>query len=451
MSAENDDSKLADKPADKKVRRQPHKQPTITAAQARALGNIDMAAVRAQALVLSNIDMSAVQAQHNLVVSLTKSIDTSVIQSVLDMQRSLRSLFPAATAANSMAAYLNSMIGNFDVQAAVSGIIGQIALPPGVLDGALAAIAQNARQMAAGTNFAVTSATLAASLDGTLNAMLGLGLLDSHPLLSESLLAPSAAWTTFVRDTEERIEASASEEEQAALRGSLLLADDQLLQSTGALEAVLQTPADGDSDDPAYSLNVLDVQRDELLTHASSSISLALPELQATSPSAGLARRAIQLASLIVACNESGELHGGDEIFKPTTRMLRTYTTLPWIIVTNEFTLGDFVDCLYWALYEAAGGDSLRFIATGLVSPDDCGAIWHIKDLRNKWLRHDPDHGSESKRKAKWRDLRSTLTDLGLSRLPSTTEEYGLLQRRILAEAMEFLGRLKAAIESQRE
>ena len=100
--------------------------------------------------------------------------------------------------------------------------------------------------------------------------------------------------------------------------------------------------------------------------------------------------------------------------------MLEAFVNLPWLIPYDEKSFGKFVDGLYFIAYEGAGKDKLRFLKDygGPLTPEECDVIWSIKTLRNKWLRHDVDHGKESDIDKSWKSLDECFLQLGLSGFP---------------------------------
>lgn len=79
------------------------------------------------------------------------------------------------------------------------------------------------------------------------------------------------------------------------------------------------------------------------------------------------------------------------------------------------------------------------FLERSFVSGEECEVIWTIKSLRNKWIEHDPDHGTPSKITKSWRTLDQALKSLGFSRTPVTPEEHMELQTRLLEKVEQFL------------
>jgi hypothetical protein len=132
-------------------------------------------------------------------------------------------------------------------------------------------------------------------------------------------------------------------------------------------------------------------------------------------------------------------------MFTPTTSFLEAQNNFSWITVKDDVSLGNFIDCLYTMLYEAAGSDKLRYMK--FVDDKACGIIWVIKDLRNKRFRHDPDHGKEADQMRSWHKLSDSLGKLGVPSLPRTREDFQRMHRRLLDEVDAFLQNLLIAIE----
>ena len=159
-------------------------------------------------------------------------------------------------------------------------------------------------------------------------------------------------------------------------------------------------------------------------------------------PAAKVADEARCVLSLVAKCNEVVQAAGKAEIFKPTTRLLEVYVDLPWLFPEDKRTFADFVDCLYFIFYEGAGKDKLRFLKDYggvLDASSDCDFIWCIKHLRNKWLRHDADHGKEADIKRSWKDLSAKFNALGLEHAPVSKQHFRHLHRSLLTEAEAFL------------
>lgn len=83
----------------------------------------------------------------------------------------------------------------------------------------------------------------------------------------------------------------------------------------------------------------------------------------------------------------------------------------------------------------------MRFLKNngGELDDADCNFIWCIKHLRNKWLRHNADHGKEADIKRSWKDLSAKFNVLGLEHAPVTKQHFRHLHHSLLREAQAFL------------
>lgn len=70
-----------------------------------------------------------------------------------------------------------------------------------------------------------------------------------------------------------------------------------------------------------------------------------------------------------------------------------------------------------------------------------------LKFLRNKWLRHDSDHGKESAIRKTWRDLGETLKAFGFESLPENSYEFNRLHENLIKDLLEFLELLLTKIK----
>ena len=109
-------------------------------------------------------------------------------------------------------------------------------------------------------------------------------------------------------------------------------------------------------------------------------------------------------------------------------------------MVVDRETLEQVTDSLYFALYEAAGTENLRFLKPngGPLEPNDCDAIWCIKQFRLH-ARHDIDHGKEKSIDKKYSDLNAALAEMGLSRYPQDANEFRQLHRALFQRVVTFL------------
>ena len=68
----------------------------------------------------------------------------------------------------------------------------------------------------------------------------------------------------------------------------------------------------------------------------------------AARPAASLAARTRRVLELTTQCNEAAKIGGRNEIFKPTTHMLKAFNSVAWISARDERSLGTFIDCLFF-------------------------------------------------------------------------------------------------------
>jgi hypothetical protein len=293
------------------------------------------------------------------------------------------------------------------------------------------------------TEIRVASSAWDRSLTQVARRFQEINLLERRSDLAARLLEPSKVYTEFVERTFQRIEQSKSTKVTKALQTSLHLAEEQLLTTTNSLSDILTVPEDDEIALAPRSLILPVVQQDELIAVVETSdYEEDEASLIKLTPSAKVADEARCVLSLVTKCNEVVQTAGKAEIFKPTTRLLEVYVDLQWLVPEDKRTFADFVDCLYFIFYEGAGKDKLRFLndyGGVLDGSSDCDFIWCIKHLRNKWLRHDADHGKEADIRRYWKDLSAKFNVLGLEHAPVTKQHFRHLHRSLLREAEAFL------------
>jgi len=217
-----------------------------------------------------------------------------------------------------------------------------------------------------------------------------------------------------------------------------------LFATTDSLGAFVVVPDDEDDVSASQELRSPYVQQEELLAAVDEVDNEDESGLVQASPAANAVDLSRKLLTMIATCNEARKVAGGEEIFKPTTRLLEVYTDIPWLLPTDKKTFAAFVDCLYFLFYEGAGKDNLRFLKAngGPIDDNDFDFILCIKHLRNKWTRHDTDHGKDSAIKKSWTDLAAKFQWLGLPHMPVTSEDFRMLHIRLLVEAYEFANKI---------
>jgi uncharacterized protein YoxC len=277
---------------------------------------------------------------------------------------------------------------------------------------------------------------------GLANRMSDIGLLAQRERLSERLLEPSIAYTEFVRNTTKSLAKNPLPDIAARLRGSLNLAERQMLEITDAVTGFIMVPEDNENPDRRRVLNAPITQQNELLNYREVGDENDTAKLTTFSLTAQTVNKARRVLELVTQCNEAGKTSTFSvEFFKPTTRLMTVFSDLPWLSATDRLRFGDIVDCLYFIFYEGAGKDNLRFLHKngGPLSEADCDLIWCIKHLRNKWTRHDSDHGNEKEISKSWAELTSKLHWLGLAEHPTNARHFQQLHYKLLELSEEFL------------
>ena len=290
--------------------------------------------------------------------------------------------------------------------------------------------------------FAQTTLAWNVASIGLVNRMKDIGLLDNRIMLSTRLFEAPNAYTTFVRHTTERLATDPKPEIAARLRGSLNLAEHQLLGIADVVSGYIVVPDDEEKPDDTRVLNAPFAQQNELLAFEAFGDENDIETMTNVSPTAQTAQISRRVLELVTQCNEAGKTSAyGMEIFKPTTRLMTVFSDLPWLSPTDRFRFGDLIDCLYYIFYEGAGKDNLRYLGKygGPLTEADCDLIWCIKHLRNKWLRHDSDHGKEKDTQKSWAELAAKLRWLGLAEHPTDAHHFQQLHHRLLVLAEDFL------------
>lgn len=277
---------------------------------------------------------------------------------------------------------------------------------------------------------------------GLANRMNDIGLLARREMLSARLLEVPTAYADFVRHTTDRLAAYPDPDIATRLRASLNLAEYQLLEIADSVSDFVAVPEDDEEPDAIRILDAPFTQQDELLSDEFVEDENDTQALTILSPTAQTVQRAHRVLKLVTQCNEAGRTSAfGVEIFKPTTRVLTVFADLPWISATDRLRFDYVVDCLYFLLYEGAGKDNLRFLDKngGPLTDADCNLIWCIKHLRNKWSRHDADHGKEKAIEKSWAELAAKFRWLGLAEHPTQTRHFQQLHDKLLELAEDFL------------
>ncbi|MDF5720738.1 MAG: hypothetical protein PUP91_09675 [Rhizonema sp. PD37] len=281
------------------------------------------------------------------------------------------------------------------------------------------------------------------SLTQTINKFQEFHLLTEKPNIAARLLENYRVYTGFVESTIQRISETKNQKIVRALQISLRLAEVQLLTTTQAFSSIITEPTDDDVSEPR-PLDLPIIQQDELIAAIESENLEDDAALIKLSPAANVSTLSRHVLFLVTQCNEVVKVGEKSEIFKPTNKVLEVFADFPWLLPETKQSFADFVDCLYFLFYEGAGKDKLRFLKEhgGVLEPADCDLIWCIKHLRNKWLRHDIDHGKEADIRKSWKELSAKFSWLGLQHTPISQEDFRDLHCRVLIETEAFLQKI---------
>jgi hypothetical protein len=258
--------------------------------------------------------------------------------------------------------------------------------------------------------------------------------------LSNRLLSPLHSYEVFLDDMKRCAEKASGHGGLGVITESLRLAEIQLLDSVGILESAMRLPNDGLAPSEPRRQPLHAIQYGELAAREESK-SVKASRVTGPTRSEVLAVKSRTLLRKVIECNETAKMKGIPEIFPATTRGYEVFADLPQVVCWGRLELGQFVDCLFFLFFEGGGSDKLRFLREkgGLLDRSECGFIWRVKDLRNKWLRHDPDHGSAADQLKKWKEVGRAMGRAGIVGTPSNVEEWLSLQASLLDEALDFM------------
>lgn len=290
-----------------------------------------------------------------------------------------------------------------------------------------------------------TKATTFSSLE-----VLSKSFLDSNLLKNENLLGQISSsvlyYDRFANSTLANLNLDVSKSMELALRGSLTLANEQMLRSTTLMQSYIESSdvSNFEKSNPLYDRGLLRtnryrVQKLELLRREDIEEGEEYESLIIKSPSAVSFEQLSNCMTLIGLCNEAAETTKGNSIFTLTTSLWLSAWKLTDVVPTNKDRFAIIVDCLYLMLYEGAGKDKLRFIEDGYISATEAELIWKIKHLRNKWLRHDINHGKDSDIKKSHQHRREALEWFGVSKIPYSKDEFVFLYNKLILRVEEFL------------
>lgn len=375
---------------------------------------------------------------------------SGIERAFLDMHRR-QNLFSPALRIEHFVAQIKAtqeMLDRFKIDSQLLHLSNQARKWQTMIDPALLQ-AQSARAMTSLAMGMANSAMLWETSASRLAARLDVvGLWAAKPALASRLFTPAAAFTDFAEQTFARIQSTSDERSAVALQTSLTIAEEQLASAIDTVSGIIAVPEDDDSVSEPRLLNAPLVQQEEILTESHRDAAVSVDE-------AALKSRAMQavgdchyLLQTIVYCNRQCKVSRKEEIFKPTTTLVEASVDLQWITPQNDASFSEFVDCLYFLFYEGAGKDKLRFLKSndGPIADEDFDFILCIKHLRNKWTRHDPDHGRDKDIERSWEELGKRLQWLGLNRFPRSADDFQLLHASLLLRAKEFVDKMAAGL-----
>lgn len=279
---------------------------------------------------------------------------------------------------------------------------------------------------------------------------------DNNLLGNENLLKQASSsllnYDRFANNTLAKLSLETDKSIVSALTGSLTLANEQMLRSTSIAQSYIEN-SDIFSFDKSNlffdrefpKVNRYRIQKQELLERDDIEEDEDYESLVMKSPSAISFELISSCMSLIVLCNEATRILKGEDIFTLTNTFFEATWKLPTIIPTNKDNFAILVDSLYFILVEGAGKDFLRFVDykdgkhSGYFNntESEVEVIWKIKHLRNKWLRHDIEHGKDTKKDYKIR--KETLEWFGLQKVPQSKAEFIFLYNNLIFKVEEFL------------
>lgn len=266
--------------------------------------------------------------------------------------------------------------------------------------------------------------------------------------MSKSLIG----YNRFTNDTLNSFKADIDKNIASALRGSLTLANEQVLRSTSVVQSYIEnsnisniTDSNLFFDKAFPRVNRYRIQKQELLRRDDIEEDADYENLVIKSPTAISFDLIVNCLKFVGLCNETSQTTKGDTIFTVTNSVWSNSFKLLQIVPTNKEKFAEIVDYLYFILIEGAGKDFLRFVdyedgkhfGYFVNTEPEVEIIWKIKHLRNKWLRHDIEHGKNIKKDYQIR--KETLEWFGMQKVPQSRDEFIFLYNNLMLRVEEFL------------
>lgn len=267
------------------------------------------------------------------------------------------------------------------------------------------------------------------------------------PSLAERILSPAIYYSAYTRRAIQRLVELKDANKQAVLERALDLAEAEFSEQSEFIESILDHDITYEGPSSPIHYNLYEEQERELIGLEEGQLD-AQAESQIPPLSQVNSKEIFGLwqetGKLWITCNQQSQVNKGRDIFKLTNSVIEAFIDLPYLIVKNKETLVQFIAHLYRVIYEAAGDKNLRFLKEngGWFEREECEAIWILKNLRNKLLLHDPEHGSESDIQGNYAVLAKALKELALPGLPAKEVEFTALQKAVLSKLRDFLANL---------
>ncbi len=267
------------------------------------------------------------------------------------------------------------------------------------------------------------------------------------PRLADRFVASAERFGAFLYETTEQLARTDDPALEMALEGSIVLAED-VISTNVVVTSDFDIDDAGDTSDVAAAeepaLVLPFVQRSELVLARHELASIDVPALAPYSAAFRSAQHVHSAIGFLSEVNTARKMKDKKETFKPTTRFAVAIRDVLFIVPMDERTFGDFMDALYFLLFESAGDEHPRFLIEneGELERDECEVVWMVKRLRN-FFRHDPDHGKNSDMRKKFTSLNEDMATFGLRSLPRTAEEYRRVHNTLLRQTADFLRLLR--------
>ena len=293
--------------------------------------------------------------------------------------------------------------------------------------------------------FAKAHETWAAGTTSLLKGGTERGLWADNAAFGLRIASLPTAYSSFCQTALRALGGADDKRTMNALIGSVNLAELHFTRASEILPSVLEPPIERHRQGEPGPMRLYVVQHADLAAVPTIEDPENVTELVRKSPAAGAAAQVLEMLRLIPQVNSAAKISGRGEILKPTTRMIEAMLDLVALVPSNRAAFADFIDCVYWLFYEGAGKDNLRYLSAngGPYSEKDCEVIWAIKTFRNKWYRHDPDHGEATSVKRSYRALREALERFGFAHLPGNAGDYRQLHMLLVNELVRFLEGLR--------